>query len=81
MALVAYYCGVFSLVPCFALLLGAVAFVTGILGVSYANKHPAAKGKVHAWIGIVIGGICFLINLTFFVFALVGIFLSPVQGL
>ena len=76
-ALIAYYSGIFSLIPCFALVLGPVAFVAGILGVLFANKHPEAKGKVHAWIGIIIGGICFLINFLFFIISLVGILFAP----
>lgn len=76
-ALIAYYCGIFSLIPCFALVLGPVAFIAGILALVFANNHPDAKGKVHAWIGIIIGGICFLINVLFFIISLVGIFFAP----
>src|SRR5262245_48198135 len=54
-ALIAYYCGVFSVIPCFPI--GLVGLVLGIKGLRYANEHPAAKGKVHAWIGIVAGGL------------------------
>jgi hypothetical protein len=54
-ALIAYYCGVFSVLPCFPI--GLAGLVLGIKGLRYANEHPAAKGKVHAWIGIVAGGL------------------------
>lgn len=57
-ALVAYYLGIFSLIPCIGAPLGIAAFVLGILGLRYAGEHPEAKGKVHAWIGILLGGLC-----------------------
>lgn len=55
-ALVSYYLGVFSLLPCIGILTGVVAVILGIRGLRYAEKHPEAKGQVHAWIGIVAGG-------------------------
>jgi hypothetical protein len=55
MALIAYYLGVFSLIPIAGLLLGPAALVLGILGLRYANKHPTAKGTGHAIAGIVLG--------------------------
>jgi hypothetical protein len=57
-ALTAYYCGVFALIPCFSFFLGFVALVFGILGLRYAKAHPEARGQVHAWIGIILGGLC-----------------------
>jgi hypothetical protein len=54
-ALAAYYCGVFALVPVLGCVLGPVALILGILGISYANQHPRAKGKGHAIAGIVLG--------------------------
>jgi hypothetical protein len=60
-ALVAYYCGVFSIIPCLGLPLGLVAFVCGILGLKKAAQMPAVKGTVHAWIGIIAGGLMMLI--------------------
>ena len=56
-ALIAYYLGVFSLIPFFGILLGITAFVLGILGLRYRRRNPAAGGAVHAWIGIVVGGL------------------------
>lgn len=55
-ALIAYYLGVFSLIPCLGIFLGIAAFILGLIGLKYAKKHPEAKGKVHAWIGIIAGG-------------------------
>ncbi len=58
MALWAYYLGIFSLI-CFVASIPAL--VTGILGVRHANAHPEAKGKVHAWVGIVLGALGILL--------------------
>jgi uncharacterized membrane protein YvbJ len=55
-ALIAYYLGVFSIIPCIGIILGIAAFILGLKGLSFAKKHPEVKGKVHAWIGIIVGG-------------------------
>lgn len=58
-ALIAYYCGVFSLIaliPCF-FPLPIAAFVLGLYGLKRAKAEPAVRGQVHAWIGIVAGAI------------------------
>jgi len=57
-ALVAYYLAVFSLIPFFGLFLGIAAFVLGILGLRFRRNNPAAGGAAHAWIGILLGGLC-----------------------
>ena len=54
-ALVAYYCGVFSIIPCFPI--GIAAFILGIIGLRKAKQTPAVRGQVHAWIGIIAGGL------------------------
>ena len=56
-ALVAYYLGVFAVIPFIGILLGITAFVLGILGLRYRRRNPSAGGVVHAWIGIVAGGL------------------------
>jgi hypothetical protein len=61
-ALIAYYLGVFSLIPCAGLLLGPAAFILGILGLRYVKVHPTAKGTGHAIAGIVLGGLTTLGN-------------------
>jgi hypothetical protein len=53
-ALVAYYLGVFSLIPCFPI--GIAALVLGIMGLRKAAAEPRVRGQVHAWIGILVGG-------------------------
>ncbi len=61
-ALIAYYCAVFSLIPCLGLILGPVAFVLGIIGFMAVRKNPQLHGTVHAWIGIILGGLTFAGN-------------------
>lgn len=56
-ALVGYYLGVFSLIPCLGLPLGIAALVLGILGLKKQREAPAARGKVHAWVAIILGSI------------------------
>ena len=55
-ALIAYYLAVFSLIPVLGIPLGITALVLGIRGLGYAKAHPEAKGAIHAWIGIALGG-------------------------
>lgn len=56
-ALIAYYLGVFSFIPCVGHLLGPAAFILGILGLRYAKTYPTAKGGGHAIAGIIMGGL------------------------
>lgn len=60
-ALLAYYLGLFSLLPCLGLFLAIPAFVLGIMGLRKRKQNPAVKGSVHAWIGIVMGGLMTLV--------------------
>lgn len=55
-ALVAYYLGVFSVIPLVGIPLGLVAFALGISALGFRKKNPQAGGVVHAWIGILAGG-------------------------
>ena len=57
-ALTAYYLGLFGLLCCVTPLpLGLVPLVLGVIGLQKRAQNPAIKGSVHAWIGIVCGGI------------------------
>jgi hypothetical protein len=57
-ALVAYYLGLFSpVIPLLGLLMGIAALILGIVGLRKRKANPMIKGSVHAWIGIVLGGI------------------------
>ncbi len=62
-ALASYYCGVFALIPCLGAILGPIALILGFMGLSYANKMPEAKGKAHAIVGIVLGGLVTLAHI------------------
>lgn len=57
MSLAAYYCGVFSLIPGVALVLGPLAIIFGFMGLSRAKQYPEVKGKGHSIAGIVLGGL------------------------
>jgi hypothetical protein len=57
MALAAYYCGVFSLIPCAGAVLGPLAIVFGILGLRKVSANPEARGTGHAITGIVLGSL------------------------
>ena len=54
-SLVAYYCGVFGLIPGVGLVLGPIAVILGILGLAHVKKYPKSKGTGHAIAGIVLG--------------------------
>ncbi len=71
-ALIGYYFGVFSVLPCFPL--GFTALVLGVAGLVKAAREPAVKGKVHAWTAVVLGGIFGLLWLAMTILAIVGIF-------
>jgi len=71
-ALIAYYLGVFSVIPCIGLPLGIAAVVLGIMGIRRAAAHPESKGKVHAWVGIIAGGLFALIYLALAILLLMG---------
>lgn len=59
-ALIAYYFGIFSLVC--GVFLGLPALILGIRGLKFADTHPQAKGRAHAWVGIVCGALSTLIS-------------------
>ncbi|MCA9187506.1 MAG: hypothetical protein R3E01_34650 [Pirellulaceae bacterium] len=62
-ALLAYYFGIFSLIPCFSLILAPVAIGLGIAGLRHVKGQPQAKGTAHAYIGIGVGAVMLLLNL------------------
>ena len=72
-ALIAYYLGVFSLIPFIGMFLGITAFILGLQGLKFARTHPGAKGKAHAWIGILVGGFFGLFYLIVIVMIVIGI--------
>ena len=69
-ALISYYLGIFSFIPCVGLPMGIAALILGIKGLKSAKQHPEVKGKAHAWVGIITGGffaLLYLVCLVFFV--------------
>jgi hypothetical protein len=60
-ALIAYYLGLFSILPLIGLVMGVVAVVLGILGLRERKAHPEIKGGIHAGIGIGCGGLMALV--------------------
>lgn len=74
MALAAYYVGVFSLIPCFALILGPLAVIFGIIGLNRVKANPEVKGTGHAIAGIVLGGFTILANVAVMVLIFSGYF-------
>jgi len=70
-ALWSYYLAVFSLIPCLGIILGTIALIMGLQGLKFANEHPEAKGRAHAWTGIILGGICALAYVILTVVAIV----------
>jgi hypothetical protein len=56
-ALLAYYLGLASLIPIFGFVLGVAAFILGVIGLRNRAKNPVIKGSIHAWIGILLGGL------------------------
>ena len=56
-ALLSYYIGLASLIPCFGLFSAPVAIALGVKGLRAYNENPAAFGKGHAIAGIVLASI------------------------
>ena len=75
-ALLAYYIGLFSLIPGIGFFMAIIAIWLGISGLRYAKQHPAVKGKVHAWVGIICAGFWLLIYIAITAFILLSIFNS-----
>jgi hypothetical protein len=69
-ALIAYYLGIFGLLPIIGILLAIPAVILGFKGLSHRKVNPAAKGAVHAWVGISLGTLSILYN-SLIIFALV----------
>jgi hypothetical protein len=76
-ALTSYYLGLFSLFPCLGCPMGIAAVILGIKGLKLANANPQAKGKIHAIVGIVCGGIFGLIWTALIVLWIVMMVMSP----
>jgi hypothetical protein len=71
-ALIAYYCGIFSLIPFIGVIVAIPGFILGIIGLRKRRENPMLKGAVHAWIGIVLGGLMTILWGGFIVLAIFG---------
>jgi hypothetical protein len=71
-ALWSYYLGIFSLIPCFGLPVSIAAIITGIMGLRKVKAAPEVKGKVHAIIGLCLGGVVLVCYVLFGVFMVIG---------
>ena len=76
-ALTAYYMGIFGLFPVIGFVLAVPAFILGIVGLRKYGQNPVIKGSVHAWVGIVLGGLSMLYNGVFIVIIVVAWIGSP----
>lgn len=71
-ALAAYYLGVFGLIPGLGFIPAAFAVPFGIAGLRARARHPAVRGRIHAWIGIVLGSLAVGLQLLLAVVILLG---------
>lgn len=62
-ALMAYYLGIFSIIPCLAIPMGVAAVVLGMKGLRLVNERPEVRGRTHALVGIIAGGLFALVNI------------------
>ena len=72
-ALIAYYLGIFSFIPCLGLPLSIAALILGIRGLGAVRRNPQAKGAVHAWVGLIGAGVGLLINVPILALIVVGL--------
>lgn len=70
-ALTSYYLGIFSIIPCLAIPMGIAAVVLGLRGLKLFGEHPEVRGRTHAWVGIIAGGLFALVNLVGVGFAVI----------
>ena len=75
-ALLAYYIGLFAILPVFGLGMGPAALILGIQGLKYAQQYPVVKGQVHAWIGIVLGALWTLVHFGLLIVTIAGFVLA-----
>lgn len=61
-AVLAYFCGVFGLIPFVGLVLGFPAVILGILGLAQAKADPKVRGINQAMAGIILGMAEILLN-------------------
>src|SRR4051794_16947944 len=73
-ALIAYYTGILTLLCCITPIpLGIAPLVLGIIGLQKRAANPIIKGSVHAWIGIVLGGISAIFSVIVAILIVIGL--------
>lgn len=63
-ALIAYYCSMLALLPFLGFPFAVAAVILGPIGLKRYARNPAIKGKVHARIGIALGWVSLLFQIT-----------------
>jgi hypothetical protein len=71
-ALMAYYAGVFSVIPVFGFFAGSAGLWLGIVGLKRRKQQPAIRGSVHAWIGIIAGSLSIIVHLALVAMLVIG---------
>jgi hypothetical protein len=71
-ALTAYYLGIFSIIPCLAIPMGIAAVALGLRGLKLFKERPEVRGRTHAWVGIIAGGLFALLNIAGVIFVVAG---------
>ena len=71
-ALIGYYLGVFSLIPCLGNLLGPAALALGILALRARRREPNLPGATHAIVAIVLGSLTTLVYWGAIILMLIG---------
>jgi hypothetical protein len=72
-ALASYYLGLFSLFPCLGFPLGVAAVYYGLKGLANVRANPEVRGGVHAWIGVICGGLFGLLNFAVACMVIIGL--------
>jgi hypothetical protein len=78
-ALLGYYFAIFSLIPCFGLILGIAAVFLGLKGLKAVKQNPGLPGKVHGYVAVILGGLMGLANLGLLIAFLVALSNRPPQ--
>lgn len=65
-ALIGYYLAVFSLIRILGAPLGLAAFGCGFAGLRRYRRDPAVHGRTHAWVAVILGGLCGFGHVIFF---------------
>jgi hypothetical protein len=79
-ALLGYYVGIFSLIPCIGLVLGPMGLILGIMGLRHRSLHPKSRGTLHALVGIVLGSLTLIVHLAVITVLVLAASQSSIRG-